>query len=90
MSQISYFLSSNYSMFVIIHKAINATEPQINSRRFFKVRTSLNVFADNPCCSKCQFVLDEEPNQLYMNIKDFTPMRCAKYLNSYCCPSRVS
>lgn len=66
MPQISYASSSNYSMFVIVQKAINASESLINSRHLSKYGISSNVFAVTFCCPKClflQFVLYEELHQ---------------------------
>lgn len=66
MPQISYASSSNYSMFVVVQKAINASEPLINSRHFSKYGISSNIFAVTFCCPKrlfLQFVLYEELHQ---------------------------
>lgn len=56
MPQISYTSSSNYSMFVIVQKVINASEPLINSRHFSKYGISSNAFAVNFGCPKCLFL----------------------------------
>lgn len=73
MLQISYVSSSNYSMFVIAQKAINASEPPISTRHLSKHRMSSNACAANSSCPKCcflQFVHMKSLINSNTNVKD--------------------